>query len=699
MSSAAIRAYRFQTKDQWSQCLLYRLDPQPDGSLLPAARLGSYAYRVQGTPAGTLGHPMAVDPYGQPFLLADPSGLLAQSRRLIVDREWVWSFPTGGTTVQRSDRESLQLDLELDVQMAVRDIASDGREGIWILCGEEILYIVRYDCVGRLCEHFRVPYEGETATQMVGINQGLSLALLSKHGTRLAVVEGASGATQRTVDLTQLAPAWAVTQFTSDGRTRIVLWGMQGTSEIKIPLLFFLDATGDVAEGPLTGLFDQPEGAKPPQSLDSIRVAVYKQTVWFDTDAGLWRLDTTNAAGPRESDSSLLTPVLFSPAKSTERGWLRAEISTDLDQGAALEVQVATTDDATVPGKVAAVSSDPSLSWTEKLEKIWTAFGFDPQGPTPFSIPGPATSDVPIAFPLLEPENQWAIVRISVITPPGTPPSPLRELRVLYPNLSIGDYLPAIFRGENDASGTLRKLVGVLESTTQQFDERIRSAASYLDAQATPIDWLDYLGRWLGLPWDDALPPDAKRRILEGAGVLLEQRGTRAGLLSLLRCVLGNGVKIELVDLTVDHAPIRVGGCGQSSGVLPALLPGISLRTPTLGEKAVLGRARLCSDGNPLAAIIPTLRIRITAPQKQRQAFEDLVQRVLLQYVPAGVTLLIRWTAAEMASPDVIGENGILLDDFHLGVLGEDSAIGHSLIGGRDRGRIGDAGFAMGLLQ
>jgi phage tail-like protein len=697
MSNGGIRAYRFCAENQWSHCVLHRFDVQSDGSLLPAARLGSYAYRVEGTPAGTLGHPMAVDAYGEPFLLAEPSGLLAQSPRLIVDREWVWSFPPGGTTVQRSDLESLQIDLEIDVQRPVVDIASDGREGIWILCAEnDILYIVRYDCLGRRCEFHRVPYEGETSTQMASANRGLTLALLSKNGTRVALVDGATGGTQRTIALSQLAPAWTVTQFTSDARDRIALWGFQGTSEVKNPLLFLLNANGDVAEGPITGLFDQPNDSQPPRSLESVRIAVYQWNVWLDTDAGLWRLDTTEAAGARESDSSLLTPVLLSPARSTERGWLRAEVFADLDKGAALEVQIATTDNQAIAQKATAIAGDPSLAWEQKLEQIWEAFG---GSPSPYSIAGPASADVPIAFPLLEPKNRWAILRISVITPPGTTPSPLRELRVLYPNLSIGDSLPAIFRGENDLSGTFRKLVGALESTTQQLDERIRSAASYLDAVAAPAGWLDYLGRWLGLPWDDALPVETKRQILQSAGTLLEWRGTRAGLLSLLPSLLGKNVKIEILDLTVEHAPIRLGGCGGSSGVLPALLAGVPLRTPTLGEKAVLGRARLCGDSNPLAAIIPTLRIHIIAPQKMQKALEDLLRRVLLQYIPAGITLVIRWAAAEMVAQDTIGENGIVLDDFHVGTLGEESAIGHSRIGGHDRGRIGEAGFDMGRLQ
>jgi len=374
---------------------------------------------------------------------------------------------------------------------------------------------------------------------------------------------------------------------------------------------------------------------------------------------------------------------------------LRAEVFANLDKGAALEVQIATTNDEKVADQATAIANDPSLAWEQKLEQVWEVFGGNP---TTYSIAGPATADVPVAFPILEPKNEWAILRISVITPPGTLPSPMRELRVLYPNLSISDSLPAIFRGENDPSAALRKLTGILESTTQQFDEKIRNAASYLDAADTPKEWLNYLGRWFNLPWDDALPVEVKRRILQNAGKLLEWRGTRTGLLSLLQSVLGSDLKIEILDLTVQHAPIRLG-CGGSSGVLPALLAGVPLRTPTLGEKAVLGRARLCGDSNPLAAIVPTVRIRITAPQKMQKDRAELLQRVVLQYIPAGITLVIRWIAAEMVPQDVIGESGMVLDDFHSGVLGEDSAVGHSRIGGRDRGRIGEAGFDMGRLQ
>ncbi|HLK48649.1 MAG TPA: phage tail protein [Bryobacteraceae bacterium] len=701
MSAATLRAYRFQTQKHWMQCLLHRFDLQSDGSLLPAARLGSYAYYVSGKAGGAAGRSIAVDAYGQPFVPEGASSALGQSPRLIADREWVWSFDPGGTIVRRADPRSFQVDLELDTGLPVRDIAGDGREGIWVLCGDSSLLVLHFDCQGCARQRYPAPFEAAGSVQMASVNRGLGLALLSQDGTRLVFLDSASGQTSQTVNLSQLAAGWKVTQLTSDARSRIALWGLQAGPSGPAGVAFLLDAQGDIVDGPLAGLFDRPRGAAPPRALDSIRIAVYGQIIWFSADTGLWRLDSSDASGPRESDSTLVTPALYSPATGSDRGWLRAEVFLDLDQNAALEVQAATTDESQVKDDVNRIAGDTTLSTSQRQEAIWERLSrSDSAAGQTYTIPGPASATEPIAIPLLVPEDQWLWMRVSVITPPGTAPAPLRELRILYPDLSIANSLPSIFRGEkNDATGTVRALAGVLESTTQRFDELIRGAASFLDALTAPKEWLDYLARWFDLPWDDGLPVDSKRRLLQRTRDLLDGRGTRAGLLALLQSLLGSGVQIEIQDLTVDHAPVRLGGCGQPGGVLPVLLAGVSLRTPTLGEKAVLGRARLCGGGSALAALVPTLRIRLTAPVASQRAWESLLHRVLAQYVPAGVSFTVRWRAAEFAAPDLIDENGIVIEAPVTGALGTDSAIGRTRLGGRRSGQIGDMGFEMGELQ
>ena len=54
--------------------------------------------------------------------------------------------------------------------------------------------------------------------------------------------------------------------------------------------------------------------------------------------------------------------------------------------------------------------------------------------------------------------------------------------------------------------------------------------ARHLHPSTAPEPWLDFVARWLGLPWDDALSGEQKRALLSRAAILARSRGTRAGL-------------------------------------------------------------------------------------------------------------------------------------------------------------------------
>lgn len=697
--STPIRSFTFKTSGQWAKCLLNGFTVQANGTLVQNERVGTYAVHVPRIP-GETGVPLTVDAYGQIFCLKNASEPMSQSPRLIVDREWAWWFEEGQSVVRRSDVETLQLDLELDVECPVLDIASDGHEGIWVLSGGECPTLAHFDCLGRLRKRCSGLYEAASARQLVSAGHGATLALLTHKGARLVLIDAETGSVINAQDLGPLAEGWSIRQFVSDARDRIALWGVQPASPSPKGLLVLIDSGGNIVDGPLANLFDQPDGAQPPRRLDDIRIAVNRQTVWLFTDTGLWRAAPTDGAGARPSQSSLTTPPLLSPVVGTQRGWLRAEVSLTMSMGGAIDAQVFTTDDDAVMAAAKAISEDPSLPSSEKQDHLWNFFANSQGQILHCSIAGPTDPGVPIAIPIQEPHNRLAWLRLSLITPPGNAVAPLAELRVLYPNVTIANYVPSVFLGAlNDPQGVLRSLIGVLESTTQQFDESIRRAPSNLNPSVASGEWLDYLARWFDLPWDDSLPLDSKRRVLGSISDLLGWRGTRKGLQALLQSLAGPDAQIEIVDLTVDYAPVRLGGCGNSGASLPAVLPGVSLRAPVLGTKAVVGRACLGTANDPLATIVPTLRIRIAAPRKTQNALENLMLRVLAQYVPAGMNIVIRWRDASAIASGLISENGITLDGPHTGTVGTDSTIGQARIGGRDRGMLGDIGFGMGRLQ
>jgi phage tail-like protein len=390
----------------------------------------------------------------------------------------------------------------------------------------------------------------------------------------------------------------------------------------------------------------------------------------------------------------VLTPALLSP-EIGGGGWLRAELDVTLPRGAVVEAEAVATSRVDVVQKAAALAADASRTVGQRQDAIWNLFEHDPA--RVYRLTAPPAAGQPVAVPLFHLQGSWLWLRLKLVTPPGETPPAVGELRVFYPDASIVQQLPAVFRGrDNDPTGFLRSLVGVLETTSQGIDDRIAAIAAQLDPDTAPEPWLDYVARWLALPWDDALPPDAKRRLLRGAGELLERRGTRLGLERLLRALAGDRAAVRLTDMTVEHGPGRLGGrdC-PGAARLPMLLTGPPRSAPLLGTRAVLGRARLGASADPLALLTPVLRIEIAAQRDVRERIEPLLDRLLDQYIPAGVRAHVTWrtTASRLSSIDPDG--GEVLDALGPGRLGDDAEIGRVVLTGR-RGRRLD-GFGQGV--
>ena len=715
MSVKELRSYRFASAAHWSRCLLHRFDAGEDGTVSPSMRLGLHPTQLA-TPRPLSA--VAADPYGMPLFRngddaarlfrLDNAGTiegafetdltLAATPRLVVGRTWAWAFSTTALVVRRYHRDSLQLEAALDVSracidgdrvpapQAIHDAASDGRDGIWLLVttfngGAGLL---RIDCAGRLREQRDLTCQELQPSQIGSVNGGADVVLLAGDGTRVAFVDASNGAVARIVQAADLAPCWRVIRMATDAGNRVVLWGLD-RDRPRPGALFVLDRSGDTVDGPL---------ASDGRDFAVTDLAVSRNTVWFATPTGLWRLDGGEASGARESDSTLLTPALVSPESDTDRGWLRAEITAPLPRGAMLDVQFASTNDPRLARELIEVSANQSMTAQARQAQIWSSL--EQRDARRFIITGPTPERLPIVVPLFDSKDRWLWLRLHVVTPPGAAPAPIAELRVLYPELSIVRYLPAVFRGDaNDPNNLLRRLVGVLEATTQRIDRQILEIAAHLDPDTAPREWVDYLARWLDLPWDDGLPLGSRRCILRHAADLIDLRGTRRGLERLLRALLGADGVARVTDVTVEHPPVRIG---QRGAALPMVLAGAPGTTATLGAKAVVGRARLsCAPGecDPLASLVPALRIVNMASQSARLELQPLLARVLAQYVPAGIRLSIRWQLVPETAASA--EDALVLEGDGPGALGADSHLGRTVLAGRGAGRIDEAGFDIGV--
>jgi phage tail-like protein len=696
MSSARTRLYRFASEEQWALTVLSKWDVQPDGSLSQSPRLNPVAKPVStgGSGSREKAQTPLITRLGDPVELSDSRDELGNCPRLPIGRNWIWWFDPGGPVLHRWDDESLEEEDLRDVGATILDIAGDDGDGVWVLVGEgDRRELLRYDCRGCRIAALPVPCEGCHATQLASVDSARVLVLLTRDGSKLVSLDSESGKVLSVKELGDLAFGWRATQMASDGTTWIALWGPQAGYSGDTWLLFVLDGSLEVAEGPFQDIFPN----KPVSFYELARVAVQGENVWFSTVEGYWKISSGDGAGARELESLILTRALRSTASPMGRGWLRVDLPVDLPTGATLSIRFASTSDPNLKKTADAIVGDTSRPVAKREKDLWDLFVREAIAIEDYSFSGPASSVIPKSTPLLIPQDEWLWLRISVISLPGGDVAKLKGLDVHYPYVTLSQSLPSIFQGEtNDPGARLARLLGSVEATTERFDSKIRSLRSLLAPESAPPDWLDYLAAWFQLPWDEDLPESTKRSLLQHAGELIAWRGTRKGLLQFLRCLLGNGAEIAIADLTVDHPPLRLS-CGGSA--LPALLAGSPRTTPRLGSKAVLGKAKLCPDEGPLANIAPCVVLKLAADTAVRKKIAAILESLIVQYIPAGVNVRIRWRGAGEQMAQVLDTPDWILDEDSPLVLGQGRKLGQALVGGRRRNRMSNGGFVFGELQ
>lgn len=123
----------------------------------------------------------------------------------------------------------------------------------------------------------------------------------------------------------------------------------------------------------------------------------------------------------------------------------------------------------------------------------------------------------------------------------------LARVKVCFPRISLRRYLPAVF-GENPVSADFTdRLLAVFDTTHRSVEEVVDNFARYLDPMATPcardpktlLDFLTWLGSWMGLGLDRSWGERRRRRVVQKAHCLHRLRGTAEGLRLLLLLYLG----------------------------------------------------------------------------------------------------------------------------------------------------------------
>ena len=691
--------FQFETAQQWNACLFRGADRESRGARAGMTPLAPFSSQPRLIPSPGAAAP-CVTPAGE-ILWHDASRLfralptdetaesaaapwsLTQSARLVATGDALWVAGNARGTVECFDLQTLARRRVIELNdMAVLDLAHLRRDSLLILA--------RRDSPGQACEHLLLELACSGAVTIVAVleawmqpvqiaclatRDSARVALLDADHARLFGCDLPSGRESPqpplqldalwTVQLGAMRACFKALRIASDERARFLLAGAEGAEFGSQPYVLVLDRDATLVDAlRLPGVATGVAGGRAYLVVsDAAGIAIHTRADTASDVAGM--------------GSELITPLLRAPDSDSEIKWQRADVWASLPTGSSLELRFGYPADPEMRATALRLMRDRHLSQAQKFARLEDLI--ENWSPVVIFSGTPAAGDTPapFAFSLLDarvPEI-WVHVRVRA-TPRARLPA-ISRMSISYAGSALLQQLPAVYRRTAVQPGDfLGALVGMLEATTQELDRRIGGLGSLVNPDTAPPAWLDQLAEWLGLPWDDALTEAQKRAIVRAAARIAEQRGTRAGLATLLECLFpGEPARFRITDVDVDFGFVSLGGRGCCGSALPAVLAGLPRSATVLSRKAILGVARLpCQGQAPDATqrLAGQLRVDLEVGAEERAGAQNWLARLIDSVVPASTRVSLRWHAPRGISFDGFGE----LPPAPLAHLGADAVTG-----------------------
>jgi phage tail-like protein len=691
MSRLLHPGYRFATEAQWQACQFTGADRRTADTRKGLRPFSPYGLPPHDLWTGRAHAPAVTDvaellwrdeegrlqrlPYGDKVARAVPApAAIGAAKRMIATPATLWV--AAGGTVQAFDSDSLTrlFEVKLDGFTAI-DIAGDGRDGIYVLAGvKQSRRIFHLDCAGQVDLSLELE-EPADASALVFLGDISRLVLLGSNGSKLFWIDPEDGRLESIVLISTLRTCFDVIAIASDGCSRLFLAGTDGPARSGGHRIVLADADGNLLgaipiAAPVTGMV---------ANRSQLFVTTTKGVVQFDPAARV-----PQEAG--EVGATVLTPLLRSPSQGPQQ-WLRIEAKVVLTPGCSIAISHASARDPKAMEQLLARLADTRVPQSQRLAE-WrsevSSRTFLYHG-DPARTPG---EPVVLSAPLHDVQDSFIWVEAALIAAPGGSLPVLSELTVLYPGPTLIEHLPAIYRSRELETGDFaRGLVGVLEAGTQNLDAKIGELGRNIHPATAADAWLDAVAGWLGLPWDNALTTEQKRRIVSRGALIADGYGTRAGLEALLDSLMPERPRrFRIVDTTAEFGLATIAGGDCEGSRLPAILAGLPATATELGHKAIIGQARLpCGDPETDSArFIGRVRIDIAASAEERRDWSPWIGALVGAMLPATARAELRWLGPHGLSADRLGK------DFTLGsepaaLLGTDAVTSAARLGGRRR--------------
>ena len=153
----------------------------------------------------------------------------------------------------------------------------------------------------------------------------------------------------------------------------------------------------------------------------------------------------------------------------------------------------------------------------------------------------------------------------------------------------------ALYRPQATPADFLERFLASFEAMLTPLEDRVASAHLVTDPASIPDDKLDWLGAWIGIAFDSALPAARRRDWLAAAPRLARYHGTRRGLALALDIATGGGLRggeiVLLEDFRLRRLFATLLGVDLADETDP-LLPGLAQSgNSVVGDTLILGEA------------------------------------------------------------------------------------------------------------
>jgi phage tail-like protein len=354
-------------------------------------------------------------------------------------------------------------------------------------------------------------------------------------------------------------------------------------------------------------------------------------SLYAATRRRLYELEEVSARAPART-ATYFSPALRSPL-GDRSGWLRADLIADLPQGAQVTISSRTFDsDLAARAYDGALRNEPQDSvvredWNDAHASVHFGDG----------------STRPLRHYLGDETAEYLALRLEVSVPPCSGPVRLKCLDVLYPNRSLIEAMPAIYRGDKGSGRQLRRMLAPFQALADEIDDLIGDSVRRVDPHQTEDLWTPFLLSWLGHSEFTGLPADQRQALLTKLPEIMPLRGTLAGLAKVLEILAPGGFSIEdrgtqpdfwVLPKSVDPAGARLG----QETLLVHPQPGGWV----LGGCLPLGTAALrcdCLNPDSFAHCSGSVTVRIFGGNDLREQLEPFTETIARSFVPANTRM------------------------------------------------------------